>query len=112
MRKTLIKGNGLDRDIMLQRSRTANGAENLPVLIIWPATPVSFNGAAPRTVRKTTPEGPSLQPSASASTEPHRERCGKAYLTGISRANKLVLQRSRTANGAENKDPPVLVARR
>ena len=115
------------RQYRLQRSRTANGAEKAIRSTLQVRASNSFNGAAPRTVRKTYPERPLGNAAHHASTEPHRERCGKlAKLMNLTlfpngfngaaprtvrksaalarpRCHWWSLQRSRTANGAENR---------
>ena len=116
---------GADGRPVLQRSRTANGAENLCAAGRLSPRPRSFNGAAPRTVRKIDRGHQRRSGRIPASTEPHRERCGKGNRLGVDphsgggfngaaprtvRKNRQKipitfccseLQRSRTANGAE-----------
>ena len=104
VRKSGIRPTAVVPPRMLQRSRTANGAENtwwlrehyIPQLSFNGAAPRTvrktegppgptgpqggFNGAAPRTVRKIRDQCPELHQGNQASTEPHRERCGKCTI--------------------------------
>ena len=90
------------RSWQLQRSRTANGAEKRIREACIPRRNHRFNGAAPRTVRKSPRTTAATTWTCGASTEPHRERCGKFVIQACSHYGISLLQRSRTANGAEN----------
>ena len=102
VRKNSPPQSGADWPVTLQRSRTANGAEKRIREACIPRRNHRFNGAAPRTVRKSPRTTAATTWTCGASTEPHRERCGKFVIQACSHYGISLLQRSRTANGAEN----------